>query len=67
MSTYKVTMPVVGYAVIEVEAASEAEAIHFAQTHEDMDDGALRSWIAVPSLSAARISVSEARAEKIED
>lgn len=67
MPMFEVKLPVVGWALVEVEAESASAAVEAALVSPDLDSRALQEWDAVRSLQGAFPAVSVAKATPIED
>jgi hypothetical protein len=69
MATYSVKLPISGYVLADVEAASEKEAIQKAMDHDfrlaDIEEWQVMEYLSQGNISYA--SCNEASAEKVED
>ena len=65
MAKYNVTLPVAGYAIVEVEAGSEEEAIDCAVNNWGGDYEELDAYTHLVEGNVCYAYISEARAEEV--
>lgn len=67
MPLFEVKLPIVGWAMVEVEAENATAAVEAALVSPELDARALQEWDAVRSLQGAFPAVSVAKATPVED